>query len=409
MELLKVVDIEEAERVLFDCLKDFPKSIVDIPVEEGLDAIVAEDISALEDIPSFRRSTVDGYAVVSGDVAAAGETVPVILDFLGSVKMGEAASNNVIPGTCVYVPTGGAVPDGADAMVMIEHTDKIGTARVSVSQSVAAGAHVIKVGEDMTEGTILIEKGTHVRPQTIGALCAAGYEKIPVYTPLKIAVISTGDELVSIDVKPHAGQIRDVNTYSISAQAKKDGFQVVSHQVIPDDKERIFNAVEELKEVADIICISGGSSKGEKDYTAEIISMAGNPGTIIHGVAVKPGKPTIIGYDGESKTIMAGLPGHPVSSFIIFELLFSSLMRKHTGSAPKRPYYARMSRNLPGSPGRTTCIPVKITDTGEGYLAEPVFGKSGLISTLDRADGYVMIEKNREGLLEGETVAVHII
>ncbi|MGI6258033.1 MAG: gephyrin-like molybdotransferase Glp [Anaerovoracaceae bacterium] len=409
MDLLKVVDIQEAEQVLFDCLKDFIPQKEKIHVTEALGTIVAGDIVSEEDIPSFRRSTVDGYAVVATDVAAAGDSVPVILDVLGSVNMGEEAGVAVSPGKCVYVPTGGAVPEGADAMVMIEYTDKIGGSKIAVSQSVAAGTNVIKVGEDVTCGTLIIQKGTRVRPQTIGTLCAAGHEKIQVYLPLKIAVISTGDELVPVGATPRGGQMRDVNTAAISAQAQKDGFQVVFRGVIPDDKERILQTVLELKEKADIICISGGSSKGEKDYTAEIINIAGDPGTIVHGVAVKPGKPTIIGYDKASKTIMAGLPGHPVSAFIIFQLLFGSLGRKYTGSPLPKPYYAQISRNLGGSPGRTTCVPVRLIHTEESYLAEPVFGKSGLISTLDRADGYVVIHKNKEGLLAGETVAVHMI
>lgn len=409
MDLLKVVDIGEAEQVLFHCLKDFTPKTKKIQATDALGTIVARDITAEENIPSFRRSTVDGYAVVASDVAAAGDSVPVVLDVLGSVEMGQEAGFTVLPGKCVYVPTGGAVPEGADAMVMIEYTDKIGASKISVSQSVALGANVIKVGEDVACGTLIIAKGTPVRPQTIGTLCATGHNRIEVYMPLKIAVISTGDELISVDETPKAGQMRDVNTAAISAQAQKDGFQVVFSAAIPDDKERILQTVVELKDKADIICISGGSSKGEKDYTAEIINIAGDPGTIIHGVAVKPGKPTIIGYDKPSRTIMAGLPGHPVSAFIIFQLLFSSLGRKYTGAPLPRPYYAQISRNLAGSPGRTTCVPVRLAHTEEGYTAEPVFGKSGLISVLDKADGYVIIEKNKEGLLAGEHVAVHLI
>lgn len=409
MDLLKVVDIEEAEKVLFECLKDVPVRTKNISVADALGAIVARDVFSEEEVPSFRRSMVDGYAVVAGDVAAAGESVPVILDLIGEVKMGEDSGFSVSPGQCVYVPTGGAIPEGADAMVMIEYTDKIGGTKISVFQSVAAGAYVVRIGEDVAKGDLIVKKGTYIRPQTIGTLCATGHEKIEIYEPLQIAVISTGDELVSIGETPRAGQMRDVNTHTISAQAAKEGFQVVGHQVISDNKGQILKALEKWKKEADIIFISGGSSKGQKDYTAEAIDTVGEPGTIIHGVAVKPGKPTIIGYDKKSKTIMTGLPGHPVSAFIIFQLLFSNLLRKHTGASLPGPYYAKMTRNLPGSPGRTTCVPVKLTHVGEGYEAEPVFGKSGLISILDRADGYIVIGKNKEGLLKGEQVAVHII
>lgn len=409
MDLLKVVDIEEAQKVLFECLENFPSNIVKTPPSDSLGFTVAEDLYVNENIPSFRRSTVDGYAVVSADVAAAGESIPVFLEVVGSVHMGKAPREDVSPGKCVYVPTGGAIPDGADAMVMIEYTEKIGKSRVSISESVAKGRGVIKIGEDVEAGTLVVNKGTLITPQIIGVLCASGINEVPIYKPLKIAIISTGDEIVPVDEEPDIGQIRDVNTYSISAQAKKNGYEVVSSRVLKDERDLILNTVKSLKEEADIICISGGSSQGEKDYTASIINEVGDPGTIIHGVAVKPGKPTIIGYDRDSKTIMAGLPGHPVSAFIIFELLFSSLIRKYTSSQLSRPYYGKISQNLPGSPGRTTCVPVRLIDEGDGYIVEPVFGKSGLISTLSRADGYVVIGKNKEGLSEGELVSVYII
>lgn len=409
MDLLKVADIEDAQQVLFECLKDFSKKTKQISSQNALSHVLAEDIYVQENIPSFRRSTVDGYAVVAADVAAASESIPVFLENAGSVDMGKAPAANVTTGKCVYVPTGGAVPDGADAMVMIEFTEKVGESRISISESVAKGKGIIKVGEDVTPGTLVAKAGTSITPQIIGVLSASGFDAVPVYEKLKIAIISTGDELVPVESTPDIGQIRDVNTYSISAQAQKNGYDVVSSQVIKDDRALILKTVMSLKEKADIICISGGSSQGEKDYTSSIINEAGDPGTIIHGVAVKPGKPTIIGYDKQTKTIMTGLPGHPVSAFIIFELLFSSLIRKYTGAEQPKPYFARISQNLPGSPGRTTCVPVRLTQENDGYKAEPVFGKSGLISTLSRADGYVVIDKNKEGLQEGENVTVYTI
>lgn len=409
MKLLKVVDIEDAHSVLFECLEDFEDSTIELDISDSLGKIVGEDLYANEDIPSFRRSTVDGYAVVATDLAAASESVPVFLDYVGSVDMGESPGTPVASGKCVYIPTGGAIPDGADAMVMIEHTNKIGDSRIAAEQSVAKGASIINIGEDVTKGSPLVKQGTLITPQIIGVLSASGHPKVNVSKPLRIGIISTGDELVPTDIEPNIGQIRDVNTYSITAQAMKNGYEVVEHIVLKDQRDLILDTVNRLKDTADIICVSGGSSKGEKDYTASVIDEVGNPGTIIHGIAVKPGKPTIIGYDKESKTIMAGLPGHPVSAFIIFELLFGALARKYSGSQIAHPYYAKISQNLAASPGRTTCIPVKLIPDTNGYVAEPVFGKSGLISTLSRADGYITIEKNNEGLKEGEIVAVHMI
>ena len=409
MDLLKVVDIEDAQAVLFQCLKEFSKDKICVNVPDSCGMITYEDIHSTEDVPSFRRSAVDGYAVVSGDLGAASESIPVFLNFTGSIKMGQSADIKIKSGECVYVPTGGAIPQGADAMVMIEYTDKIGDSKVSISQSVANGSHIIKQGEDSHKGDMIVSGGTKITPQIIGILSACGYEQINVCKPLKIAVISTGDELVSTGTVPKQGQIREVNTYAISAQAEKIGYEIVAHFVLADDRDRIRKHIEKLKEEVDIICTSGGSSKGEKDFTAGIINEAGEPGVIVHGISIKPGKPTIIGFDNKTKTIMAGLPGHPVSAFIIFELLFGALNRKHTGQKLPLPYFAKISRNMPGSPGKTTCIPVKLTEIEDGYVATPVFGKSGLISTLSQADGYFIIDRNKEGVSEGEQVTVYTI
>ena len=417
MDLLKVVDIEDAQNVLYECLEEFSREKISIDTPDSYGNIIYEDLHSREDVPSFRRSAVDGYAVVSTDLGAASESVPVFLKMVGKVNMGKASDFTVKSGECVYVPTGGAVPEGADAMVMIEYTDTIGTSKISISQSSANGAHIIKIGEDTLSGDLIVTKGTVITSQVIGILSAAGYEKVDVCKPLKMAIISTGDEIVDTSTVPKPGQIREVNTYALSAQAQKNGYEVISHFVLPDDRQLIYNTINELKGKVDIICTSGGSSKGEKDFTADIINESGNPGVIIHGIAIKPGKPTILGFDKQTKTIMTGLPGHPVSAFIIFELLFGALNRKYAETQPPLPYYAKISQNLPGSPGKTTCIPVKLTRIDEnhktgcdcGYKATPVFGKSGLISTLAQADGYIIIDRNKEGLIEGEQVKVHMI
>ena len=409
MNLMKVSDIDEAQNVLYDCIKNISGSTLRVNTADSLNKIIAEDLYATENVPSFRRSTVDGYAVVSSDVSVASESIPVFLKVKDEVKMGKPAVVEISRGECVYVPTGGAVPEGADAMVMIEYTEKLGENRISVFQSAAKGTDIVNIGEDVKEGQPLIKKGTAVTPQIIGVLCAAGFDKINIFSPLKIAVISTGNELISPQEKATPGKIRNVNTYSISAQAEKIGYEVFATRVISDDKEKIMSSVNELKSKADIICISGGSSKGKKDFTAQIIDESGDPGTLIHGLSVKPGKPTIIGYDSNTETIMAGLPGHPVSSFMIFELLFGNLFRKYTNSESPNPYFAKMSQNLAGSPGKTTCIPVKLIRHETEYIAQPAFGKSGLISTLSNADGYIVIDKNDEGINKGEAVTVYTI
>ena len=370
--------------------------------------VLAEDIYAACDIPSFRRSTVDGYAVVAADTAAAGESIPVFLKNTGAVSMGKPADIAVHPGECVYVPTGGMVPEGADAVVMVEYAESAGE-NVAVYEAVAPGAGVAELGEDLKKGDVLLRKGKVIRPKETGALAAAGITKLPVFAPLKLSLISTGDELIPPEQEPRPGEVRDINTQALKALALRRGYTVLTDQVLPDNEDRLEAAIREAMAACDVVAISGGSSQGEKDLTAKIIDVIAKPGVFTHGLAVKPGKPTILGWDEESKTFIVGLPGHPVSAMMVFEIilgwLIDTLFNRHQPfSVP-----ARISCNVPGSPGRTVLLPVVLRSEGESYAAEPVFGKAGMIVTLTRADGYIIIDLNKEGLKKGEPVLVHLM
>jgi molybdopterin molybdotransferase len=409
MDLLNVVDIDEAQRQLNHCLEEIGERTSTVRVEDSLGMIIAEDIYAKENIPSYRRSTVDGYAVKASDLAVASEALPVFLTVGGAVAMGKMPTFSVSAGECGYVPTGGAVPDGADAMLMIEYTDKLGSEKISAFQAVGNGANIVKIGEDTAMDTMILKRGTEITPQAIGILCASGYTSVDVVSPIRMAVISTGDELVNPAETPKEAEIRDVNTYSITAQAEKNGYNVICRKVLPDDRALIEKTLSDLKDEADVVCLSGGSSKGEKDFTVAAIDAVAHPGTFIHGIAIKPGKPTILGFDKDSKTIFVGLPGHPVSAFIVFEALLNNLREKFIGKPLQKPYPARLTRNMASSAGRTTYIPVTLIRQAAGYLAEPVFGKSGLISTLSKAEGYFIMDKNSEGLSKDDLVFVHMI
>jgi len=223
-----------------------------------------------------------------------------------------------------------------------------------------------------------------------------------------MTILSTGDELAPPGHKPLPGQIRDVNTYALCALAGKNGFGVVSTAVVPDNEAALEQAVRKAMKESDIVAVSGGSSQGEKDATRTVLDRVSKPGVFTHGLAVKPGKPTILGYDEHSRTLLAGLPGHPVSAMMVFELLFSWLLREITGSAPPPAVPARLFCNVASSPGKLTCWPAKLEWTGDGYNAIPVFGKSGLITTLTKADGYFIVDRDREGLPAGDTVLVHL-
>ena len=423
MKLLTVDTIDEARRKLLDCItasrearREARHELDSEEVETGmaLGRILASDITAPEDLPNFRRSTVDGYAVFSADTVGAGESLPVLLRLAGAVEMGKPAGLSLARGQCAYVPTGGMIPDGADAMVMVEYTEALdgtGGREIAVYESAAVGSHVARVGEDIARGELLLRRGTSLRFREAGALAAVGITRVPVYVPLRISIISSGDELVrpprgEPSGKPSPGEVRDVNTPALEALAKESYYRVVGVRTVRDDEGELEAAVRDAMEKSDVVALSGGSSQGTKDMTARVFSALASPGVFTHGLAVKPGKPTVLGYDEKTGTVLAGLPGHPVSALMVFRILFSWLTARLTGRGEPFPVPARISCNLAGSPGRTGYQPVVLRPHDGGYLAEPVFGKAGMIATLTRSDGYIVIDLNREGLKKGEAVQV---
>ena len=407
MELLKVDTLEAAREKLLTAVGENWITSKFVSLNEALDCVLAEDIYGKVNIPDFRRSMVDGYAVIAKDTMGAGESLPVFLKVIGDVGMGEAADCIITPGTCAYVPTGGMIPDGADACVMVEYCEHFDSEEIAVYQATSVGRHVVDIGEDSKKGELLFKKGTKLRPQEIGALSAEGFTEVKVFAPVKISIISTGDELVAPGETISKGQIFDINTSALSALASKHGFEVVSTATVKDQYELLKDAIIQAKEESDLVVVSGGSSKGKKDMTALLIDELANPGVFTHGLALKPGKPTILGADTESRTLMVGLPGHPVAAMAVFEMMLVWLKRKLTCESEKGLVPAVLSGNVPGAPGRQTLLFVELEQSEDGYIAKPIFGKSGLMSTMTRADGYTTIEMLQEGLKSGEKVWVH--
>ena len=407
MELLKVDTLEAAREKLKKAVGERWIKSVKVPLKDALDQVLAEDIYGRVNIPDFRRSMVDGYAVIAKDTMGAGESIPVFLKVIDDVGMGEEATCVITPGTCAYVPTGGMIPDGADACVMVEYCEHFDSEEIAVYQATSVGRHVVDIGEDSKEGELLFKKGTKLRPQEIGALSAEGFTEVSVFKPLKISIISTGDELVAPGGEISKGQIYDINTSALDTLATKHGFEVIHTCTVKDQYELLKTAIAEAKEKSDIVVVSGGSSKGKKDMTATLIDELTVPGVFTHGLALKPGKPTILGVNEEDRTLMVGLPGHPVAAMAVFEMLLVWLKRELTCEAEKGKVPAVLSGNVPGAPGRQTLLFVELEQTEEGYIAKPIFGKSGLMSTMTRADGYTTIEMLQEGLKSGEKVWVH--
>jgi molybdopterin molybdotransferase len=408
MKLLTVDTIEEARRKLLGCVKDWKPPVERVEAARALGRVLAEDMVSSEDIPAFRRSTVDGYAVISADTAGAGESLPVFLELAGSVEMGKTAPFSVRPGQCAAVPTGGMIPGGADAVVMLEYTEPFDAGTVAVYEPAAVGSGVVQIGEDLRRGAPLLRRGQKICSPQAGVLAAAGITEAPVYAPLRLSLFSTGDELVSPPAFPDPGQTRDINTWALGALATRSGFRIITSQTLKDDEAALEAAVREAMKESDVVALSGGSSQGAKDMTAAIFSRLAEPGILCHGLAMKPGKPAILGYNRVTDTILAGLPGHPAAALMVFRVLLSWLARALTGQREPFPVPARMSCNLAGSPGRASYQPVTLTRSVNGYFAEPFFGKSGMISVLSGADGYVVIDLNKEGLQKGEDVWVYL-
>lgn len=396
--MLKVISLDEAKSIAASLPEEMKKTeycgICDI---NGRTA--AEDILSAETVPPFDRSTVDGFAVRARDTYGAGESIPAMLKITGSIDMGEETELSVSAGECAKILTGGMLPKGTDAAVMIEHTDVTPDGYCLCYSGVPPFENVTRAGDDTRPGEILIKRGTLMGPRHAGVLAAAGITSVPVAKRPVVSVISTGNELVDASSPQLPGKIRDVNTYLISSLCRTLGCETKHIGIVQDKTEKITRAVLDASENSDIVLISGGSSAGEKDESCKIISSLGE--VFAHGIAVKPGKPTVIGKIGRTPVI--GLPGHPAAAyFVACTLLRSMLPSMGTTPPEERKSYFPMAVNVSSNHGREEFLCV---GTAEGE-AVPHPAKSGIISMLSKSDGYIVIDRNREGIKKGETVEV---
>ena len=374
-----------------------------VSLTAAMGRVLAEDIAATEYVPDFNRSTVDGYAVRARDTFGCTDAIPAILPVQGEVFMGQGAAFALNPEECVAVPTGGAMPEGSDSVVMVEFTEDYGDGTIGVSKSVAPGQNMIFRGDDVYPGKVILQKGRVLSSQDIGALAAIGRVQVPVVKKLTVGVISTGDELVPPEVIPGPGQVRDVNSPMLEAMLMRFGVNVINYGIVVDNEALLDEKVTKAVAECDAVLLSGGSSVGVKDAACRIIESMGS--LLLHGIAIKPGKPTILGKTGSKPLV--GLPGHPVAAYFVTKLFVLPLLSRLMGR--KQESYtttAKVTESIGANHGRAQyqCCRLERKD-GELYAC-PIRGKSGLITTLAGSTGYFCIDRDCEGLPKGAEIQV---
>ena len=376
-----------------------------VPLSAAMGGILAEDIAASEYVPDFDRSTVDGFAVRASDTFGCTDAIPAILPLQATVLMGEGADFSLNVGECVAVPTGGAIPKGADGVVMLEYTEDYGDGTIGVSKPAAPGMNLIFRGDDVYPGKVILHKGRVLSSADIGALAAIGQTRVQVAKKLTVGVISTGDELVPPEARPGPGQVRDVNSPMLEAMLTAFGCKVINYGIVIDEESLLSEKVHQAVSECDAVLLSGGSSVGVKDAACRIIESVGQ--LLLHGIAIKPGKPTILGKAGEKPIV--GLPGHPVAAYFITKLFVQPLLGRLTGrDMTAYTVTAKVTESISANHGRAQYHCCRLTKKDGQLYAQPIRGKSGLITTLAGADGYFCIDRDCEGLPKGAEIQVTI-
>jgi len=406
------ITVESALELIFSKLSPkFPPE-ENLKIYESYGRILSRDLFSPEDLPNFSRSTVDGFAVSSSDTFGATEGMPAYLSIKYEIFMGEEPDFELKKGEVAKIATGGMLPKGADAVVMFEHTQQVDEGMIEVLKPVAPGENVIQAGEDVKKGDCVLKKGHRMRPQDIGVLAGIGIKDVWVYEKPKASIISTGDEIVPPDRPAKPGQVRDINSYNLFGLLLDAGAIPLIKGIFSDEYGIIRDVVEKSLTDTDIVLISGGSSVGTKDVTARVINDLGKPGVLFHGVSLKPGKPLIGGIIDNIPVF--GLPGHPAAVSVCFDIFIRPVLCGLSGLSKdryevgKRTIKARIARNISSSPGREEHIAVYLEERGGELWAVPILGKSGLITTLIKADGTAVIPLRKLGIEEGEIVEVRL-
>ncbi len=400
--MLKVVSTREADEIIERELSSLSLKTETVGIDSLTGRVLAQDIFSSEDVPSFDRVTVDGYAVMSGDTFGSSESVPSQLEIKGEILMGQAADDSITTGQCIKISTGGMLPEGADSAVMVENTEEAFDGSCLVYKAVSPFENVTKKGDDVRIGDKVLSEGTFIFSKHIGVLASLGITEAVCLKKPRVGIISSGDEVVGIEKAPLVGQVRDVNSHILSALCGERGCDCTSYGIVGDDYERLLSTVERAAKESDILLLSGGSSAGARDMTVRVIAALGE--VFLHGIAMKPGKPTIVGKIGSCAVF--GLPGHPAAAyFTALRLVVPLIKRLYKSSEEEKKVSAVTAFNVSSNHGREEFIPVKL----ENGVAYPIFRKSGVISLLCEADGYTVIDRNKEGLKKDEEITVYLL
>lgn len=416
MNNLEFFRLQTREEVLALYHRFLPVGVEEVGLAAACGRVLAEAVAAPEAAPSFLRATMDGYAVRAADTFGASVGAPQYLEIKGEVAMGATAERGAGPGEALRVPTGAMLPAGADAVVMVEYTAEHPDGTLEVRRPVAPAENVLQPGEDVRQGEVLFPAGSRLRPQEIGLLAALGITHLTTYKKPWVAILSSGDEVVPLDQNPAPGQVRDCNAYLTAAQVQEWGGLPILKGIIPDDFASLKNALTEALGEADLILISGGSSVGARDLTLTAIKALPGAQILVHGVAIRPGKPTILASlrkkakKGEKPLL--GLPGHPASAAVVMEVLGRPLLNRLAGLKSPSSWggavTALLSRNLAGASGREDYVRVRLRLEDDTLWADPILGPSGLLSPMVKSDGLAMIPLGVEGLVKGEPVTVRL-
>jgi molybdopterin molybdotransferase len=409
-EFLTLLAPDEARKLLLSKIVDRRQVFQVLETETALDRVTAEDVRAPHPLPNFPRSTVDGYAVRARDTFGASDNLPAYLTLVGEVPTGAAATQPIQSAQCELIHTGGMLPPGADAVIMLEYCQSVRQGEIEIQRSVADGENVIRVGEDVAENQVVIRLGTRLRPAELGGLMALGILSLPVVRKPRVGILSSGDEVVPAHQEPRMGQVRDINSTTLAALITKSGGEVILYGIVPDDLGQLKSRAARALDECDVVIITAGSSASTRDMTAEVIASLGQPGVLVHGINTRPGKPTILGVCAGKAVI--GLPGNPVSALVNGYLFVVPVIQKLLGLdvyAPSPSVRARLKVNLPSQSGREDWQPVRLLMAEGGWQAEPVFGKSNLIFSLASADGIFKIHADANGVAAGEMVDVFLM